>query len=77
MDVDHGLVAKIFEKEMNSLLRGKEERQPWNLFGNFVSNFFAMKDSFKKDDVQQQELLEKPSPLIMKNNLLVQFVENM
>jgi hypothetical protein len=36
-----------------------------------------MKDSFKKDDVQQQEFLEKPSPLIMKNNLLVQFVENM
>jgi len=53
VDVDHGLIAKLFEEEMNSLLTGKEERQPWNLFGNFVSNFFAMKDSFKKDDVQQ------------------------
>ncbi len=53
MDVDHGLIAKLFEEEMNSLLTGKEERQPWNLFGIFVSNFFAMKDSFKKDDVHQ------------------------
>ncbi len=56
MDVDHGLIAKLFEEEMNSLLRGKEKRQPWNFFGNFVSNFFAMKDSFKKDDVQKKEL---------------------
>ncbi len=58
MNVDHGLVAKLFEDEVNNLLRGKEERPPLknrsNLFGNFISNFFAIKEPFKKDDVQQK-----------------------
>jgi hypothetical protein len=41
---------------MNSLLTRKEEKQLTkkgaNLFGNSISNFFAAKDSFKKDNVQ-------------------------
>ncbi len=28
MDADHGSIVKIFEREVNSLLRRKEERQP-------------------------------------------------
>jgi hypothetical protein len=28
VDADHGSIVKIFEREVNSLLRRKEERQP-------------------------------------------------
>jgi len=28
VDVDLGSIAKIFEREVNNLLKGKEERQP-------------------------------------------------
>jgi hypothetical protein len=27
VDADHGLVAKVFEKQVNSLLKGKEEKK--------------------------------------------------
>jgi hypothetical protein len=42
-----------------------------NLFQKIVT-----KDSFKNDDVQQKELLEDFDHLIIKNNLPIQFVEN-
>jgi hypothetical protein len=65
---------------MNSLLTRKKEKQlakkGANLFGNYTSNFFVAKDSFKKDDVQQKEFLEDLSLLIVKNNLPTQFVES-
>jgi hypothetical protein len=54
VNVDHGLVAKIFEEEVNNLLKGKEERQPLKKRSNSLSNFFVMKEPFKKDDVQQK-----------------------
>jgi hypothetical protein len=44
----HGLVAKIFEKEIHSLLRGKKGKatikKRSNVFGNSISKFFVVKD---------------------------------
>jgi wobble nucleotide-excising tRNase len=70
VDVDHGSIAKIFEGEVNSLLRGKKERQPSkkrsNVFRNVISNFFVVKDPFKKDDVYQKQFLENLGLLVVK-----------
>ncbi len=38
--------------------------------------FFASKDPFKKDDVKQKMFIENLALLIVKNHLLMQFVEN-
>jgi len=46
------------------------------LFGNSISKFFITKSSCKKDDVQWKEFLEDLALLIVKNNLPIQFVEN-
>lgn len=75
VDADHGLVAKVFEKQVNNLLKGKKEKKKvaikktLNLFEKSISNFFAMKDPFKSDNVQQIFLIEDLGLLIMKNNL--------
>jgi hypothetical protein len=39
------------------------------LFENYISNFFAMKDPFKNDHVQQKQIWKDLGLLIMKNNL--------
>jgi hypothetical protein len=39
------------------------------------SNFFIVKDPFKKDDEQQNDFLQNLGLLIMKNQLSLQFVE--
>jgi hypothetical protein len=58
VDANHGSIAKIFQGEVNNLLKGKEERQPSkkrsNVSRNVISNFFVVKDPFKKDDVYQK-----------------------
>jgi hypothetical protein len=46
-------------------------------FGGSISKFFSAKDSFKKKDVPQKAFLENLGLLIVKNNLPIQFVENM
>ncbi len=56
VDVDHhGPIAKIFEEEVNHLLKRKKKGQLLekrsNLLGNLISNFFDVKDPFKKDHV--------------------------
>jgi hypothetical protein len=65
---------------MNNFLTRKNKWQPTkkraNLFGNSISNFFVTKDSFKKNDMYRKEFLEDLGLFIMKNNLLIQFVEN-
>jgi hypothetical protein len=38
--------------------------------------FFATKEPFKKDNVQQKDFLQSLGLLIMKNNLPLQFVES-
>ncbi len=52
MNVDHSIVAKMFE-ELNSPLKGKVEKQPTkkksNPSCNVIINFFVTKDLFQKD----------------------------
>jgi len=47
------LFAKKFEDEGNSPMKSGLERQPTrtNMFTNEISDFFFVKDPFKKDDV--------------------------
>ncbi len=47
-----------------------------NIFSNSMFNFFVAKKPFKKDDVQQKKFWEDLGLLIVKNHLLLQFVEN-
>jgi len=57
-----------------------KERQPTkkipNVLRRLVSKTCVMKDSLKEDDVQQKEFLEYFILLIVKNNLPIQYVEN-
>jgi hypothetical protein len=59
-------------------MRGSLERQfaknKQNTFGSSISNFFASKNPFKKDDVEEQKFLENLALLIVKKHLLAQFV---
>ncbi len=80
MDVDHAIVVETFEEKVNCLMRLIKESQQIkrisNVFRRLVSKTCVMKDSLKEDDVQQKEFLEYLSLLIMKNNLPIQYVEN-
>ncbi len=53
--VNHYMIAKIFEKEVNNLLKEPHERKPTkkipHVNGTVNSHFFVSKDSYKKDDV--------------------------
>ncbi len=55
MDVDHSFITKVFEKEMNSLLKRIQERQPskkrTNPSRGSIFKFFSIKDRFLKEDV--------------------------
>ncbi len=54
MDAVHTIIVKMFE-EVNSLLKGREERQLTKkktiVFGGSISKFFLVKNSFEKRDV--------------------------
>jgi hypothetical protein len=80
LDVDHAIVVETFEEKVNCLMRLIKESQQIkrisNVFRRLVSKTCVMKDSLKEDDVQQKEFLEYLSLLIMKNNLPIQYVEN-
>jgi hypothetical protein len=58
----------------------EDERQPSkkkpNISSNSICSFFATKEPFKKDEVQQKHFLEDLGFLIVKNHLPLQFVEN-
>jgi len=65
---------------MNSPLINVFERQPTKKRPN-VSNFeilkfFGAKDPFKKYIVQQKQFLQDLALLVVKNHLLIQFVES-
>jgi hypothetical protein len=51
---DHCIIAKIFEKKVNNLLKDVE-KQPGtkrlHVNGTTISNVFVTKDSYKKNDV--------------------------
>ncbi len=58
----------------------EDERQPFKkrskISSNSISNFFVAKEPFKKDDVQQKQILQNLGFLIVTKHLLLQFVEN-
>ena len=74
------MIAKIFEKEVNNLLKEPHERKPTkkipHVNGTNNSNFFVFKDSYKKDDVQQKQFLEDLVLLIVKNHLPMHLIES-
>ncbi len=47
MNVDHSIITKLFEKEINSPLRKEREKQ--NPSNSVIVNFFYAKKPFKKD----------------------------
>ncbi len=59
MDVEHIVIAKMFEGKMNFLLKRSVERQPtkkkMTVSGGSIFKFFFVKDSFKRKDVPQKE----------------------
>ncbi len=81
MDANHIVITKMFEKEIKFLQKGSAKRQLVKkraiVSGGSISKFFFVKDSFKREDVPQKKKLEDLGFLIIKNNLLIQFVENM
>jgi hypothetical protein len=68
----------MFEEIVNSLLKGRPERQSTKIkivvSSGSVSKFLYVKDSFKKED---EDFFENLGLLIVKNNLQIQFVETM
>jgi hypothetical protein len=75
VDANHTLIAKMFEKKVNFLLKGRKERQLAKrellcLVGQFLI-FFSIKDFFKKEDAPQKEFLEDLGLLIIKNTLTI------
>jgi hypothetical protein len=55
LDAEQIVIAKMFEEEINSLLKGSVKRQPTKkrtiIFGGSTSKIFSVKDSFKREDV--------------------------
>ncbi len=80
VDANHVVLAKRFEKEANFPLRNVFEKQlakkrP-NVFNFEISKFFGTTYPFKKDIMQQKQILHNLALLVVKNHLLIQFVES-
>ncbi len=81
MFVDHYTLAKKFNQEVYCFAKIKKEKQKkggkkFNIFGNFISNFLVANEFFKTNDVQETQFLEDLRFLIVKNHLLLYFVQN-
>jgi len=80
VDVEHNLLAKKLDEEMNRSMKTQVERQPikkrQNVSSSKFSEFFFTKLLYKKDEVQQKQFLEDLTLLIVKNHLLVHFLES-
>jgi hypothetical protein len=61
VDANHAIIIKRFDEEVNSLMnekrKGNHNKKRPNIFGRFIPKTFVVKDSFKKDDVQQKKVL--------------------
>jgi len=81
VNVDHFLIAKMFEEEVNNPLRGKMDKllakKKSNPFGSVIVNFFVTKDPFQKDYMSPKTVLEDMGLLIIKNHFSTQFVESL
>jgi hypothetical protein len=74
VDVNPIMIAKMFEEEINSVVKGVLKRQPTKrnlrcLAMQYRKNIGA-KYLFKKDDVQQKQFMQNLVLLIVKNYLL-------
>ncbi len=58
----------------------EDEKQPSKkrliFFSNYMSSFFVAKEPFKKEDMQQKQILKDLTLLIIKNHLPLQFVKS-
>jgi hypothetical protein len=73
------MIAKIFEKKVNNLLKDARKQLAKKILhvnGTTISNFFTTKHFYKKDDVQENQFLEDLILLIVRNHLLMYFVES-
>jgi hypothetical protein len=79
VNLDHPNIFLKIEEKINCPLR-EDEKQPSkkisNVYSNYIPSFFATKEPFKKNDVQQKQFLEDLTFLIVKNHISLQFVEN-
>ncbi len=79
MNANHSIIAKIFEEEVNSPLKGEFEKhlvkEISNPFGNAIVNFFATKEASQKYHMQHKMFCKDMGLLIIKNNMPMQFVE--
>ncbi len=62
MDVNHPILVKTFEQEVNSQMKRIVENQlakkrP-SVSNNTIYLFFGVKDSFEKENVQQKKILQ-------------------
>ncbi len=79
LDVDHLPIYKKFQEKINNQRKENVERQyakkRFLISNPSIFEFFASKDPFKKDDVEQKMFMENLAFLIMKSYLPLQFVE--
>jgi hypothetical protein len=66
VDVDHFIIAKKFEEEINNEIIESVEREPTkkrpNVLASAIFVVFVVKEPFKKDDVQQKDFFARPWP---------------
>ncbi len=62
LDVDHSTIYKRFQEEINNEREKNVERQfakkRFLIYNSSIFEFFASKDPFKKDDVEQKMFVE-------------------
>jgi hypothetical protein len=77
--VDHCMIAKKLEEKINNMFKDVEKqprkKRP-HVNGTIISNFFVVKNSYKKYDVQQKQFLKDLALLIIKNHLPMHLVES-
>jgi hypothetical protein len=77
--VDHVILAMKFEKDSNNFGKAIITKVPTKMRPNIfttISSFFGSTTPFKVDEPQQKEKLEDLELVILKNHLLMQFVES-
>jgi hypothetical protein len=81
MNIDHFIIIKMFEEEMNNPLKGEMGKQPTkknqNPYGNAIVNFCVAKYFFQKDHMYQKLFIEDMGLMIVKNHISIQFVESL
>jgi len=69
VNANHSIIAKIFEEEVNSPLKGEFEKhlakKRSNQFGSAIVNFFPTKEPSRKYHMQQKVFLKDMGLLII------------